>query len=150
MAQPSNTFETYDAVGNRETLADQIYLITPDETPFLSMIGKKSVEGVHPEWQTDALANPDPNNNQPEGNDWVFQPVVPTVRVGNYCQISDKRISISGTQDVVSKAGRKSEMAREIAKKGQELKTDMEVTLISNQASSAGAGNAAANRKLGG
>lgn len=150
MAQPSNTFETFDAVGNRETLADRIYMITPDETPFLSMIGKSSVEGVHPEWQTDNLANPDANNNQPEGNDWVFQPVVPTTRVGNYCQISDKRISISGTQDVVSKAGRKSEMAREIAKKGQELKTDMEVILLSNQASSAGAANAVANRKLGG
>lgn len=150
MAQPSNTFETYDAVGNRETLADQIYLITPDETPFLSMIGKKSVEGVHPEWQTDTLASPDADNNQPEGNDWVFQAVTPTSRVGNYCQISDKRISISGTQDVVSKAGRKSEMAREIAKKGQELKTDMEIILLSNQASSAGSGNAATNRKLGG
>lgn len=150
MAQPSNTFETFDAVGNRETLADSIYLITPDETPFLSMIGKKSVDGVHPEWQTDTLATPDVNNNQPEGNDWVFQAVNPTTRVGNYCQISDKRISISGTQDVVSKAGRKSEMAREIAKKGQELKTDMEVIMISNQASNAGAGNAAANRKLGG
>lgn len=41
-------------------------------------------------------------------------------------------------------------MAREIAKKGQELKTDMEVILISNQASSAGSGNGATNRKLGG
>lgn len=150
MAQPSNTFETYDAVGNRETLADQIYLITPDETPFLSMIGKKSVDGVHPEWQTDTLATPDLNNNQPEGNDWVFQNIAPTTRVGNYCQISDKRISISGTQDVVSKAGRKSELAREIAKKGQELKTDMEIILLSNQASSAGSGDAASNRKLGG
>ncbi len=150
MAQPSNTFETYDAVGNRETLADQIYLITPDETPFLSMIGKKSVDGVHPEWQTDTLATPDQNNNQPEGNDWVFQNIAPTNRVGNYCQISDKRISISGTQDVVSKAGRRSELAREIAKKGQELKTDMEVILISNQASSAGSGDAVSNRKLGG
>lgn len=150
MAQPSNTFETYDAVGNRETLADQIYLITPDETPFVSMIGKKSVDGVHPEWQTDTLATPDTSNNQPEGNDWVFQAITPTTRVGNYCQISDKRISISGTQDVVSKAGRRSELAREIAKKGQELKTDMEVILISNQASSAGTGNAASNRTLGG
>ena len=150
MAQPSNTFETYDAVGNRETLADRIYMITPEETPFMSMIGKSSVEGVHPEWQTDNLANPDTNNNQPEGNDWVFQAITATTRVGNYCQISDKRISISGTQEVVSKAGRKSEMAREIAKKGQELKTDMEVIMISNQASSAGSGNAASNRKLGG
>lgn len=150
MAQPSNTFETYDAVGNRETLADQIYLITPEETPFLSMIGKKSIDGVHPEWQTDTLATPDTANNQPEGNDWSFQTITPTTRVGNYTQISDKRIIISNTQEVVSKAGRKSEMAREIAKKGQELKTDMEVILLSNQASSAGSGNAASNRLLGG
>lgn len=150
MAQVSNTFETYDAVGNRETLADRIYLITPEETPFLSMIGKTDVDGVHPEWQTDTLATPDTANNQPEGNDWSFQAINPTTRVGNYCQISDKRIVVSNTQEVVSKAGRKSEMAREIAKKGQELKTDMEVILLSNQASSAGSGNAASNRTLGG
>jgi hypothetical protein len=29
MAQVSNTFETYDAVGNREELADKIWQITP-------------------------------------------------------------------------------------------------------------------------
>lgn len=150
MPQVSNTFETYDAVGNRETLADRIYMITPEETPFLSMIGKTNLEGVHPEWQTDSLATPDTSNAQPEGNDWSFQAINPTTRVGNYCQISDKRIVISNTQEVVSKAGRKSEMAREIAKKGQELKTDMEVILLSNQASSAGSGNAASNRTLGG
>lgn len=150
MAQVSNTFETYDAVGNRETLADRIYMITPEETPFLSMIGKTSVDGVKPEWQTDTLATPDTANNQPEGNDWSFQAITPTTRVGNYCQISDKRIIVSNTQEVVSKAGRKSEMAREIAKKGQELKTDMEVILLSNQASTAGSGNGATNRKLGG
>ena len=150
MPQVSNTFETYDAVGNRETLADRIYMITPEETPFLSMIGKTDLEGVHPEWQTDSLATPDTSNAQPEGNDWSFQAINPTTRVGNYCQISDKRIVISNTQEVVSKAGRKSEMAREIAKKGQELKTDMEVILLSNQASSAGSGNAASNRTLGG
>ena len=150
MAQVSNTFETYDAVGNRETLADRIYMITPEETPFLSMIGKTSVDGVHPEWQTDTLATPDTSNNQPEGNDWSFQSISPTTRVGNYCQISDKRIIVSNTHKLVSKDGRKSEMAREIAKKGQELKTDMEVILLSNQASTAGSGNGASNRKLGG
>lgn len=150
MTQVSNTFETYDAVGNREVLADTIYQISPEETPFISMIGKKSVAGIKPEWQTDTLATPDTANNQPEGNDWNFQAITPTVRVGNYCQISDKRIIISNTQEVVSKAGRKSEMAREIAKKGVELRTDMEVILLSNQASSAGTGNGATNRTLGG
>jgi hypothetical protein len=51
---------------------------------------------------------------------------------------------------VVNKAGRKSEVARETAKKGVELKTDMEVTLLSNQAASAGTGNGATNRTLAG
>lgn len=150
MAQVANTFETYDAVGNREELADKIYQITPDETPFVSLIGRKSIESVHPEWQTDTLASPDTANNQPEGNDWTYDAIAPTARVGNYSQISDKAIIISRTQDNTSKAGRKSELAREVAKKGRELRIDMEVILLSNQASSAGSGNGATNRKLGG
>ena len=105
MAQVSNTYETYDAVGNREELADRIYQITPEETPFLSLIGRKPVESTHPEWQTDALGSVDTNNNQPEGNDWTYDAVTPTARVGNYTQISDKKIVISRTQDKTSKAG---------------------------------------------
>jgi hypothetical protein len=150
MAQVANTFETYDAVGNREELADKIYQITPDETPFLSMIGRKGIKSVHPEWQTDTLASPDTDNNQQEGNDWSFDAITPTTRVGNYSQISEKTLIISRTQDNTDKAGRKSELAREVAKKGRELKIDMEVILLSNQASSAGSGNGATNRKLGG
>jgi hypothetical protein len=150
MAQVANTFETYDAVGNREELADKIYQITPAEVPFLSLIGRKSVDSIHPEWQTDTLATPSTENNVPEGNDWSFDAITPTTRVGNYCQISEKSIIISNTQEVTSKAGRKSELAREMVKRGRELKTDMEVTLLSNQGSSAGSGNAATNRTLGG
>jgi hypothetical protein len=150
MAQVANTFETYDAVGNREELADKIYQITPEETPFLSLIGRKPVSSVHPEWQIDTLGAVDLANNQPEGNDWLYDAVSPTSRVGNYTQISDKKIIISRTQDHTSKAGRKSELAREIAKKGVELRIDMETIALSNQASTAGTGNGATNRKLGG
>lgn len=150
MAQIANTFETYDAVGNREELADRIYQITPEKTPFLALIGRKSVKSTHPEWQTDVLGTPDVTNNQPEGNDWTYDAVTPTTRVGNYTQISEKTLIISRTQDNTDKAGRKSELAREVAKKSTELKIDMEVILLSNQASSPGSGNAATNRKLGG
>lgn len=150
MAQITNTYETYDGKGLREELADKIYQITPEETPFLSLIGRKSVVSTHPEWQTDALGSVDLNNNQPEGNDWAFDAISPTTRVGNYTQISDKKIIISRTMDKTSKAGRKSELAREIAKKGVELRIDMEGIVLSNQASSAGSGNGATNRKLGG
>ncbi len=149
MGQVANTYETYDAVGNREELADKIYQITPEETPFLSLIGRKPVASVHPEWQIDTLGAVDTNNNQPEGNDWTYDAVAPTSRVGNYTQISDKKIVISRTQDKTSKAGRKSELAREVAKKGVELRIDMEAITLGNQASSAGSGNGATNRKLG-
>jgi hypothetical protein len=92
----------------------------------------------------------DTDNNQPEGNDWTYGAISPTARVGNYTQISDKKIIISRTQDKTAKAGRKSELAREVAKKGVELRIDMEAITLSNQASSAGTGDGATNRKLGG
>jgi len=150
MAQISNTFETYDAVGNREELADTIYNITPEETPFVSLIGHSPISTTHPEWQTDTLATPDTTNNQPEGNDWTYDSLSATTRVGNYAQISDKTLIVSRTQDKTNKAGRKSELAYQVKKKGMELRTDMEVILLSNQASSAGSGNGASNRTSGG
>lgn len=151
MASPIvNTYETYDAKGLREELSDIISMITPNETPFVSLVGSRKVKSVHPEWQTDTLATPDLTNNRPEGADWAFQAVAPTTRVGNYTQISDKRIIISATLDAVDKAGRDSEMAREIRKKGVELRIDKEVILLSNQASSAGSGDGATNRTSGG
>ena len=41
MAQPTNTFDTYDAVGIREDLADVIYNVDPSETPFTASLLKQ-------------------------------------------------------------------------------------------------------------
>jgi hypothetical protein len=150
MAQAANTYETYDAVGNREELADKIWMITPEKTPFLALAGRKSIATVHPEWQTDTLGSVDTTNNQPEGNDWSYDAITATTRIGNYAQISEKSFLISRTQENTDKAGRKSELARETAKKSTELKIDMEAICLSNQAASAGTGNGATNRKLAG
>ena len=150
MAQVANTYETFDAVGIREELADKIWQITPEEVPFLSLIGRKSIKTTHPEWQTDTLGSVDLDNNQPEGNDWSYDAISPTTRVGNYAQISEKSLIISRTLDQTDKAGRKSELAREVGKRGVELKIDMEAIVLSNQAALAGSGNGATNRKLAG
>ena len=40
MAQPTNTFDSYDAVGIREDLQDIIYDVSPSETPFYSSVAK--------------------------------------------------------------------------------------------------------------
>ena len=150
MAQITNTFETFDAKGIREELSNIIHKTDPEETPFMSLVGTSKIKSVHPEWQTDSLKAVDLNNNQPEGNEWNFDSVGATVRVGNYAQISDVKFKISGTLDEIEKAGRASEVAYQVAKKGTELKIDMEAILLSNQASLAGSGDGATNRKTGG
>ncbi len=147
MAQPSETFDSYDAEGNREDLSDIIYNISPTETPFMSMCGRGKAKATYTEWQIDTLASVDTTNAQVEGDNATEDAIAATSRPGNRTQISDKVISISGTQDVVNKAGRKKELSYQLAKKGKELKRDMEAIITRNQASVAG--NATTARKTG-
>lgn len=147
MTQVAGSFDTYEAVGNREELSEAIYMITPEETPLMTTLGREPVKSTHPEWQMDDLATP-ATNAQIEGDEWTFTEFNPTTRVGNYTQISDKKVAVTRTQDKTIKAGRKSELKRELKKKGTELKKDMEFALLQNNASVAGAGGTA--RELGG
>ncbi len=61
-----------------------------------------------------------------------FPAVVPTVRLGNRTQISRKEVIIGGTQNAVSKAGRKKELIHQLLKKNKELARDMEFVLTRN------------------
>ncbi len=138
MTAPAGTFQVFQSVGNREDLEDVIYSISPTETPFVSMAGRTKATAVFHEWQTDALASASAANAQIEGDDATILTATPTVRLGNYCQIMSKSISISGTLDAVNRAGRKSELAYQIAKRGKELKRDLESAASQNKASNAG------------
>ena len=137
MTQIAGTHSTYDAVGNREDLQDTIYNIAPTETPFLSRAAQLKASATKHEWQTDTLAAA-AANAVIEGDEATIDSVVATVRVGNYCQISDKTVIITGTQEVVTKAGRKSEISYRVAQRGKELKRDMEFALTQEVASVAG------------
>lgn len=137
MAAPTNTVTAFSAIGNREDLQNIIYDISPMDTPFLSDAAKSSASGVYHEWQTDALEAAG-TNRKIEGDDATANTFVATTRVGNYCQISQKTISVSGTQRAVNSAGRADEFSYQLAKRGREIKRDMEYALTRNQASSAG------------
>ncbi len=108
----TNTFTRHDAIGVREDLADVIYNISPTETPFQTNAGRgKAAQTLH-EWQNDALATASSSNQQIEGDDIAsYDAVTATVRLGNYTEIARKTVVISDTQEVVDKAGRKSEIA---------------------------------------
>ena len=143
MAQPTNTFDTYDSVGEREDLSDVIYNISPTDTPFLSSAAKTSATAVLHEWQTDSLASASTSNAVIEGDEATLDAVTATTRLSNSCQIMDKTVVISGTQEAVDKAGRASELAYQIAKKAKELKRDLEAQLTTNNAEVTGSATAA-------
>ena len=139
MAIVANTFTRYSAVGIREDLSNVIYNISPDETPFISNIGRENVKNTYFEWQTDSLAAASASNAALEGDDVAsFTAVSPTSRIGNYTQISTKNVVISGTLEALDKAGRRSELTDQLAKLGSELKRDMESALLANQSPVAG------------
>jgi hypothetical protein len=144
MALPTNTFATYEAIGNREDLSDVIYRIDPTDTPFMSAAEREKATAVNHEWQTQALAAVDTTNAQLEGDDASTNATTPTVRLGNVCQISDKVARVTGTQRAVEHAGRDDELAYQEMLKGLELKRDMESILIgTNQAKVTGSDSVA-------
>ena len=141
------TYQTYTAIGQREDLSNVIYDISPTDTPIMSSIGKAKATAVYHEWQTDSLAAATTNNAAVEGDDATDATMSPTTRLGNYTQIVQKTIKISGTLDAVDKAGRKSEKAYQLAKASAEIKRDIETIISANQGRSAG--NSSTARKMG-
>jgi hypothetical protein len=138
MAIVSNTFLTYSAKGIREDLSNVITNIAPEETPYMSNIGRENVSNSLYEWQTDTLAAA-AANAQLEGDDVAsFDSVTATVRLQNYAQISRKTIILSATEEVVNKAGRRSELAYQIAKRGAEIKRDQEFSMLNGAIAVAG------------
>jgi len=132
-------FKTYDAQAIREQISDVIYDISPTDTPFLSSVAKKGkVSNTHFEWQTDSLVAASGSNKHIEGAAVGGASMTDTVRLGNYTQISKKVLEVTGTHETVDQAGKKSEMAYQLAKASKEIKRDMETTLLSTQAAAAG------------
>ena len=144
MANP--VFTTYGTKGIRENLSDIIYNISPTDTPFISNVGKGSTKGTYAEWQVDSLTAA-ADTPVVEGADAPAAASATTTRVGNYTQIASKTVSVSGSNEAADAAGRASEMAYQLAKKGMELKRDMEKTLVGTDKAQV-AGDATTARQL--
>lgn len=138
MAIVANTFTSFDAKGIREELSDVINMISPEDVPLQSNIGSKNVSNTYFEWQHDSLAATD-KTARIDGDDVSsFDSTSATTRVGNYTQILRRTVIVAdnlGSQDL---AGRNDEMAMQIAKRGRELKRDLEAVLTDNNAAVAG------------
>ena len=142
MAQATNTFDSYDAVGIREDLEDVIYDVSPEETPFYSKCGKVKAANTLHEWQTDAL-RASTTNAHIEGDATSADARTATTRLGNYTQIFKNAVVIPDTDEGLVKAGRAKEIAYQVLKTAKEQKLDIEKALFDNNARVAGSSTAA-------
>ena len=147
MAQPSNSFDSYDAVGIREDLEDVIYDVSPEETPFYSACAKVKAANTLHEWQTDALRSSAANAHI-EGDATTATARTATSRLGNYTQIFKNAVNIPDTDEGLKKAGRAAEIAYQMLKTAKEQKLDIEKALFDNNARVAG--NSTTARELAG
>jgi len=147
MAQPTNTFDSYDAVGIREDLRDVIYNVSPEETPFLSACKKTKATNTYHEWQTDSL-RASAANAHVEGFDTDSEARTATTRLGNYTQILKGSVSVPDTDEGLTKSGRARELGYQMLKLAKEIKLDTEKALFDNNARAAG--NSTTARELAG
>jgi hypothetical protein len=147
MAQPTNTFDTYDSVGIREDLSNVIHNISPEETPFYSKAAKKAAKNTLVEWQTDSL-RASAANAHIEGDTTTAEARAATTRLGNYTQIFKNAVVVSDSDDNVDNAGRAKEIAYQTLKIAKEQKLDIEKALFANNARAAG--NSTTARELAG
>tara|TARA_B100000900_G_scaffold188188_1_gene159416 strand:+ start:436 stop:1371 length:936 start_codon:yes stop_codon:yes gene_type:complete len=137
MAKVTNAFDTYSATADKEQLSDVIYNISPQQTPFMSSIGKNSIKNVVFDWQTEALPTPS-GSGQLEGFELSRSAATATTRVSNVAMISSRDATVTGSQNASDPAGKKSEMAHQLAIMSKALKRDMETALCQKGAKTTG------------
>ena len=143
----TTNFDRYDLATSgdnvREDLTEVIYNISPTEVPLQANVGRGSSAQTLHEWQIDELAAVDTSNAAIDGADFGTDSSDQAQRIGVYMQISIKYLAVSRRANIVNKAGRKSELAYQIAKKGKELRRDVEGIATLNQATLAGSSSVA-------
>jgi len=148
MAIVANTFTSHSAIGIRESLADVIANISPEEVPLQSNIGSENVNNTYFEWQTDSLAATS-TTARIDGDDVAtFDSTSATTRVGNYTHILRRTLIVADNLGAQDLAGRNDELAYQLAKRGKELRRDIEAVLTDNNAQVAGSSSVA--RETGG
>lgn len=138
MAKVANALATYDVTTNREDLADQVYRIAPADTPFMSAVPRVKATAVLHEWSTQALGSINTANARLEGDALTRAASTAPARKQNYCQISSKDATVTGTQRATNPAGIDDMMAYQMSLKSLELRKDMEAILLGNTGQNAG------------
>ena len=134
----STQYITYKAVGNREGLTDRIAELFADDAPAFRMAKKVKAISTKHEWQEDSLASAS-KAVVVEGATVSYSAPDVRVRKMNYTQIRLRSWDVTFTQEAVTTAGVKSEVAREVMKAMKEIVIDYDYIILSTAATAVGA-----------
>ena len=155
MANPADEWSGTDLTGIardgliNEDVMQAIWDISNVPLPFSDRCGTMSVGNSYHSWTQDTLPAPDLTNAVIDGADQSQNDAVGGARVGNHCQISTKRVSVTTRARNSNTIGRADELAYQVSRRQIELRRDREAILLENQASVADNGDSVAG-KLGG
>lgn len=138
MTKVTNAVATYDVTTNREDLADAVYKISPVDTPFMTAVPRAKATAVLHEWSTDSIDTTNTANARLEGDALSRASSTNPSRKQNYCQISSRDATVTGTQRAVNPAGIEDMMAYQMSKKSLALRKDMEAIILGNTGQAAG------------
>lgn len=125
---------SYELNGVKDSFADYITNIAPQDYPFQSMIGKVGTQNAKFSWQTDSDAPVDPNNALMEGFEYsdLDDTFAPTTQIDGYTQKMGKAVKVTGDADAQAAWGRGLESEYQTDKKANELKRDIEFAMLNN------------------
>ena len=146
MAQNANAIETYDVTTIREDISDLLKDISPTDTPVYSMAKKRSAGNTYVEFAELSLATAVNSNQVAEGDNPGNDAGTLPERKGTYCEIADKLVETTSTDEAVNGVAGAQKLASQIAFKVKELKRDIEMSLTKNVIGNAGSANAGSAR----
>ncbi len=122
------------------TKRQKIWDISKIPLPLTDLIGTDSNSNEYYEWTQDELAAPSITNAVIDGSEQeaATNDTSTGARVGNHSQTSIKNVRVSTRAIESDTIGRANELSYQVMMRQQELKRDMEATMLSNNPSVAG------------
>lgn len=130
MSVPSNTVQTVAMVGVRESLVDDVNILTKAEALFYnSLAAGEKPKAVKHEFLTDTI-RAGADNGAIEGDDLTAVASTQPTRIYNQCQIQTESYIVSSTSNAVDAAGRTSEKETQRRKHLLGLTRDIEYAAL--------------------
>lgn len=125
----------------KESVMDSIWDISRIPLPFTDLISTGGKHGNrYAEWTEDKLSAPKTDNAVVDGADIAQNDTVIPTRLGNFTQISVKEVQISHSAESADSIGNSASMSYQVMRRQQELRRDVEATMLTVQGSVAGDG----------